>query len=78
MEIRHAEETGIFALVGLFGTSVEVQGEEHYSNEQVHAWASRAAEETFDDLILGPTTFVAVDDSGPMEFCGYARDCHIT
>lgn len=37
MEIRHAEKTDIVALVNLFETYVEVQGKEHYSNEQVHA-----------------------------------------
>ncbi len=78
MEIRHAEETDMVALVDLFQTSIETQADEHYSEEQVHAWASRATEASFQDFILGPTTFVAVDDSGPLGFCGYASDGHIT
>ncbi|NKB45130.1 MAG: GNAT family N-acetyltransferase [Alphaproteobacteria bacterium] len=78
MEIRHAEETDLVSLMALFQISVETQGAEHYSSEQVHAWASRATEATFGDFILIPTTFVAIDDSGPMGFCGYARDGHIT
>lgn len=78
MEIRHAEETDIVALIDLFQTSIETHASEYYSDEQVHAWASRATETSFDDFILVPTTFVAIDDSGPLGFCGYARDGHIT
>lgn len=78
MEIRHAEETDMVALVDLFQTSIETQADEHYSEEQVHAWASRATESSFQDFILGPTTFVALDESGPLGFCGYASDGHIT
>lgn len=78
MDIRHAEETDLVSLMDLFQISIETQGAEHYSSEQVHAWASRATEATFADFILGPTTFVAVDESGPLGFCGYARDGHIT
>lgn len=43
----------------------------------MHAWASRATESSFQDFILGPTTFVAVDDSGPLGFCGYGKDGYI-
>lgn len=78
MEIRHAEETDLVSLVDLFETSIETQGPEHYSPEQVHAWASRATEASFQNFILGPTTFVAIDDSGPLGFCGYGKDGHIT
>lgn len=78
MEIRHAEETDIVALVDLFRSSVIVQGKEHYSAEQVVAWANTATEESFDRLILRTTTFVALDGTTPLGFCGYAPDGHIT
>lgn len=82
MDIRRAENTDIVALIELFRTSVKVQGAEHYSPEQVEAWADAATPESFDRLILHATTFVAVDEadagSDPMGFCGYMPDGHIS
>ncbi|MEQ8736749.1 MAG: GNAT family N-acetyltransferase [Rhodospirillaceae bacterium] len=78
MDIRPAQETDIVALVELFQSSIETQASEHYTEAQVEAWSGRATETSFQDFILGPTTFVAVDESGPMGFCGYAKDGHIT
>lgn len=81
MDIRPTDETDLMALVDLFTDAIEVQGKEHYSAEQVRAWADRASQTSFKDFVLSPTTFVAVneeEESGPMGFCGYAMDGHIT
>lgn len=85
MEIRSAEETDLVSLVNLFTDAIAVQGKEHYSAEQVRAWADRATDSSFKDYVLSPTTFVAVDDTDdggpagtPMGFSGYDMDGHIT
>lgn len=82
MEIRSVEETDLVSIVELFQDAIEVQGKDHYAPDQVRAWADRAAQTSFKDYVLSPTTFVAVDEteevSGPMGFCGYAMDGHIT
>lgn len=77
MEIRHAEETDMVALVDLFQTSIETQANKHYSDEQIHAWSDRALATSFQEFVLGPTTFVAIDESGPLGFCGYTKDGRI-
>lgn len=85
MEIRSVQETDLVSLMDLFTDAIEVQGKEHYSAEQVRAWADRATQSSFKDYVLSPTTFVAVDEDNesspsgtPMGFCGYALDGHIT
>lgn len=81
MDIRPAEETDLVSLVDLFTDAIVVQGKEHYSAEQVRAWADRATDSSFKDYILSATTFVAIDEtggSGPIGFSGYAMDGHIT
>lgn len=84
MDIRPAQETDLVSLVDLFTDAIEVQGKEHYSAEQVRAWADRASQTSFKNFVLSPRTFVAVDDDGddeserPVGFCGYALDGHIT
>lgn len=77
-EIREVEDTDLVTLMELFRSAIEVQGRDHYSDDQVHAWSSRASEASFADFVLLPNTYVAIDDSGPIGFCGYAPDGHIT
>ncbi len=77
-DIRPVEETDLVTLMELFRGAIEAQGRDHYSDDQVQAWSSRASETSFTDFVLQPTTFVAVNDSGPIGFCGYAADGHIT
>lgn len=77
-EIREAQETDLVSLMELFRSAIEVQGRDHYSDDQVQAWSGRASESSFADFVLQPETFVAVDDSGPIGFSGYAADGHIT
>ena len=77
MDIRRAEDTDLVALMELFQVSIETQAPAHYSDAQVRAWADSATEASFERLILGPTTFVAVDESGPLGFCGYGKEGYI-
>ncbi len=77
MEIRHVEETDLVELIELYRSAIQVQGAEHYSHEQLEAWANSATEESFMRFILSPVTYVAVDDTGPLGFCGYEQNGHI-
>ena len=77
MEIRHAAETDLVELIELYRDAIQVQGAEHYSQEQLEAWANSATEDSFQRFILSPITYVAVDDTGPLGFCGYETNGHI-
>ncbi len=56
MEICHAEETDLVELIDLYRDAIQVQGAEHYSQEQMEAWANSATEESFMRFILSPVT----------------------
>ncbi|NER00993.1 MAG: GNAT family N-acetyltransferase [Cyanothece sp. SIO2G6] len=82
MHIRLASEADVLALADLFQQTVLRRGAEHYTPEQVRAWAAFGTDlQKFRPFILDATTFVAVDSTDATKilgFAGIAEDGHVT
>lgn len=77
MNIRIATAADLPELAALFRQTVLTQGPEYYSPDQVQAWAATAAADGFRQLILGVTTYLAVDPGGIAGFGGISRTGHV-
>ncbi|MCA9028546.1 MAG: GNAT family N-acetyltransferase [Planctomycetaceae bacterium] len=65
-------------LAELFVDSVRSAGPRGYTPRQVDSWAASASDrERFQEFILKPTTYIAIDESGPVGFCGIEANGHI-
>jgi putative acetyltransferase len=79
MNIRIAKELDIPALAELYQTTVLAIAPQHYSQAQTQIWASFSADTAgFQQFILKPTTFIAIDKTGIVGFVGIADDGHVT
>ncbi|MCA9109466.1 MAG: GNAT family N-acetyltransferase [Planctomycetaceae bacterium] len=53
-------------------------GPRSYTQTQINSWAASASDrERFQEFLLRPTTYVAIDETGPVGFCGIDADGHI-
>ncbi|WP_242050708.1 GNAT family N-acetyltransferase [Oculatella sp. FACHB-28] len=78
MNVRVAQESDLAELAELFHQSVLSTAPQRYTPEQTVAWASTATDaDRFRQLILQPTTYVVVDNTGILGFAGIAADGHI-
>ncbi|MDA0266577.1 MAG: GNAT family N-acetyltransferase [Cyanobacteria bacterium] len=76
MRIQLAIAADLPELTDLFRQTVLAHGPQHYTAAQTQAWATLDPER-FRQLILGVTTFVAVDDTGMLGFAGLGDDGHV-
>lgn len=65
------------ALAALFVESVLTLGEDHYSEGQLQAWASRAEEDDFATRLAGMTTILAEAQGEIVGFAALKDDSHI-
>ncbi|MEO0394792.1 MAG: GNAT family N-acetyltransferase [Cyanobacteria bacterium P01_A01_bin.137] len=78
MNIRTVNESDLPELSALFRQTVLVNAPEYYTPAQTKTWASFSSDAVhFHQLILGVSTFVAVDDTGILGFSGIGEDGHI-
>ena len=71
MTIRVANESDLPELSALFRQTILVNAPEHYTPAQTETWASSSSDAVhFHQLILGVSTFIAVDDTGILGFAG--------
>jgi putative acetyltransferase len=75
MHIRLANQADVVALGAIFRSAAEVVGPEAYSPAQVAVWSSFPEnQDAFRAFILAATTFVAVEESQLLGFCGVEDD----
>ena len=78
LSVREAVGPDIPNLADLFRSAALEAGPEHYTSQQVRAWADFADEdEAFRHFILKATTLIAHDETGIVGFGGIEPDGHI-
>ena len=76
--IRLAQESDLPELADLFHQTVLTNAPQHYTLEQTKTWASFATDAAhFRQLVLGVTTYVAVNDADILGFAGIGEDGHV-
>ncbi|MEB3358262.1 MAG: GNAT family N-acetyltransferase [Synechococcales bacterium] len=79
MHIRPACESDLADLANLYRETVLAIAPQQYTPAQTQAWAASAVDGvSFRQFILGPTTYVAVDDTGIVGFAGIEATGHVT
>ncbi len=79
MQCRLAKPDDVVSLAELFANSVRMTGPAAYSSAQVESWAASANDLAwFRNFILQPTTYLVIDETGPVGFCGIEECGHIT
>lgn len=77
-DIRIATESDVEPLGELFVDAIRTAGPQSYTPPQVESWAASVCDRArFRAFILNPTTFFAVDQTGPIGFCGIEDNGHI-
>ena len=78
MTLRPARPDDAATLGALFADAIRTTGPEHYTAEQVEAWAASAADPAvYGRRILGARVTVAEDDTGAVGFVALGRDGHV-
>ncbi|WOD38146.1 GNAT family N-acetyltransferase [Nodosilinea sp. E11] len=78
MNLRTAIEPDLPNLAALYRKTVLANAPQHYSPDQVTAWAAVEAESLrFHQFILAVTTYVAEDETGVVGFAGIGDDGHV-
>ncbi|MEZ6050723.1 MAG: GNAT family N-acetyltransferase [Planctomycetaceae bacterium] len=78
LKIRIATADDLDELAELFVDSVRTVGLQRYTQTQVDSWAASASDrEWFQEFILKPRTYVAIDETDPVGFCGIEADGHV-
>ncbi len=76
--IRQASEPDVPELADLYRQTILVHAPQFYTPEQVKTWAAFGFNTLhFRRLILGVTTFIALDETGILGFSGIGEDGHV-
>jgi len=79
LHIRLATAADVPRLADLYRQSVLAVAPQHYTPEQVQAWAAFGTDlQAFRPFILAVTTYVAETAAGVVGFAGLAADGHVT